>query len=44
MPSSRLLGDRDLALQLARKGRVRAAGFSWDRAARGTLAAYERAR
>ena len=41
---SRVLGDRDLALALTRKGRVRAAGFSWDRAARGTLAAYERAR
>ena len=41
---SRLLGDRDLALGLARRGRLRAAGFSWERAALATLAAYERAR
>jgi len=41
---SRILGDRDLATVLARMGRGRAAGFSWDRTAEGTLAAYERAR
>jgi glycosyltransferase involved in cell wall biosynthesis len=40
----RLLGDRALATALVDKGRSRAAGFTWERAARGTLAAYERAR
>jgi glycosyltransferase involved in cell wall biosynthesis len=38
----RLLGDHDLAATLAQKGRHQAAGFTWERAAHGTLAAYER--
>jgi len=41
---TRLLGDRALAAELVRKGRLRAAEFSWQHTARGTLAAYERAR
>ncbi len=41
---TRLLGDRQLASELVRKGRLRAAEFSWEHTARGTLAAYERAR
>jgi glycosyltransferase involved in cell wall biosynthesis len=41
---TRLLGDRALASELVRKGRLRAAEFSWEHTARGTLAAYERAR
>jgi glycosyltransferase involved in cell wall biosynthesis len=39
----RLLQDRTLAEELAAKGRTRAAGFSWRRAAEETLASYERA-
>jgi glycosyltransferase involved in cell wall biosynthesis len=39
-----LLDDRELAETLAGKGRARAAGFSWRRTARETLASYERAR
>jgi glycosyltransferase involved in cell wall biosynthesis len=41
---NRLLGDSELAAELIRKGRRRAAGYSWERTALGTLAAYERAR
>jgi glycosyltransferase involved in cell wall biosynthesis len=36
----RVLTDRDLADDLARRGRERAAGFSWDRTARDTLDVY----
>jgi len=39
----RLLSDRELAAELAAKGVHRAAGFSWERTARETLASYERA-
>jgi glycosyltransferase involved in cell wall biosynthesis len=39
----RLLGDRALADRLGAAGRARAAGFTWERTARGTLASYERA-
>jgi glycosyltransferase involved in cell wall biosynthesis len=39
----RLLTDRQLAEELAARGRERAAGFSWARAAEETLAVYERA-
>jgi glycosyltransferase involved in cell wall biosynthesis len=39
----RLLGDRELAAELARRGRLRAAKFTWGRAARETLAVYDRA-
>lgn len=38
-----LLGDRELRARLAEAGRRRAADFSWERAARETLAVYERA-
>jgi glycosyltransferase involved in cell wall biosynthesis len=38
----RLLGDHELAATLAEKGRRQAARFTWERAAEGTLAAYER--
>jgi glycosyltransferase involved in cell wall biosynthesis len=38
----RLLGDEELARTLAGKGRHQAARFTWERAAQGTLAAYER--
>jgi glycosyltransferase involved in cell wall biosynthesis len=36
----RVLTDRGLAGELARRGRERAAGFSWDRTARDTLDVY----
>jgi glycosyltransferase involved in cell wall biosynthesis len=39
----RLLGDGDLRARLAQAGRLRAAGFTWERTARETFAAYERA-
>jgi glycosyltransferase involved in cell wall biosynthesis len=39
----RLLGDAELAAELARRGRLRAARFTWERAARETLAVYDRA-
>jgi len=39
----RLLRDRALAEELARRGRARAQEFSWDRSARETLVSYERA-
>lgn len=39
----RILEDRTLAVQLAAAGRARAAEFTWERAAEGTLATYERA-
>ena len=39
----RLLGDPNLARSLARRGRERAAGFSWQRTARETISVYERA-
>jgi glycosyltransferase involved in cell wall biosynthesis len=39
----RLLGDRELARQLGRRGMDRAREFTWERTARGTLAAYRRA-
>jgi glycosyltransferase involved in cell wall biosynthesis len=38
----RLLGDRALAERLRAAGRDRAAGFTWERAARETLAVYAR--
>jgi glycosyltransferase involved in cell wall biosynthesis len=41
---TRLLRDRDLAEELAARGRVRAAQFTWRRAAVETLASFERAR
>jgi glycosyltransferase involved in cell wall biosynthesis len=40
---ARLLEDRPLAARLAEAGRRQAAGFTWERAAAGTLASYERA-
>ena len=39
----RLLGDRQTAERLAEAGRVRAAQFTWEATARGTLATYDRA-
>lgn len=39
----RLLKDDELCMRLAAAGRRRAAGFTWERTARETLAAYERA-
>jgi glycosyltransferase involved in cell wall biosynthesis len=39
----RLLGDAELRERLAQAGRLRAAGFTWERTARETFAAYERA-
>jgi glycosyltransferase involved in cell wall biosynthesis len=39
----RLLEDRELAQQLGRRGVERAREFTWERTARGTLAAYQRA-
>jgi glycosyltransferase involved in cell wall biosynthesis len=39
----RLLDDRELASELARRGRERTATFSWARAAEATVASYERA-
>ena len=39
----RLLADAGLRADLARRGRERAAGFSWQRTADGTLAAYDAA-
>jgi glycosyltransferase involved in cell wall biosynthesis len=39
----RLLEDDDLCIRLAGAGRKRAADFTWERTARETLAAYERA-
>ena len=41
---TRLVLDRTLAEELAAQGRARAAGFTWRRAAEGTLASFERAR
>jgi glycosyltransferase involved in cell wall biosynthesis len=38
-----LLDDRERATELVARGRVRAAGFGWDRTARAALASYERA-
>jgi glycosyltransferase involved in cell wall biosynthesis len=40
---SRLLVDRELAMQLASRGRERQRSFTWRRTAEGTLASYERA-
>jgi len=40
---ARLLADRGLREELAAAGRERAARFTWERAAAGTLACYERA-
>ena len=39
----RILGDASFAADLARRGRERAASFTWRRAAQGTLAVYRRA-
>jgi glycosyltransferase involved in cell wall biosynthesis len=39
----RLLTDRELANDLAERGRERAKAFSWERSARETLGSYERA-
>ena len=39
----RLLGDAALRAELAQRGRVRAAGFTWERTAELTAASYERA-
>ena len=39
----RLLGDEALREDLRRRGRERAAGFSWDATAAGTVASYRRA-
>lgn len=41
---TRLLRDRDLAGELAARGRARAAEFTWRRAAEATLASFERSR
>jgi glycosyltransferase involved in cell wall biosynthesis len=41
---TRLLRDRELAEELAARGRIRAAQFTWRRAAEETLASFERAR
>ena len=41
---ARLLRDRDLAEELAQRGRGRAAEFTWRRTAEETLASFERAR
>ena len=41
---ARLLRDRDLAEELAQRGRARAAEFTWRRTAEETLASFERAR
>lgn len=38
-----LLGDRELARRLAEAGRRRAAEFTWERTARGTVESYRRA-
>ena len=38
-----LLDDRGLADELVRRGRRRAAGFTWSRAARETVAVYREA-
>jgi glycosyltransferase involved in cell wall biosynthesis len=40
---ARLLADRGLREQLATAGQEQAAKFTWERAATGTLASYERA-
>jgi glycosyltransferase involved in cell wall biosynthesis len=40
---ARLAGDESLRRELSARGRVRAAAFSWERAARETLAIYRRA-
>jgi glycosyltransferase involved in cell wall biosynthesis len=40
---ARLLTDRDHTAVLVRRGRERAASFTWQRCAQGTLATYERA-
>jgi alpha-1,3-rhamnosyl/mannosyltransferase len=40
---SRLLADASLREALAERGRARAATFSWERAARETVASYRRA-
>jgi glycosyltransferase involved in cell wall biosynthesis len=39
----RLIEDRELAAELVERGRRRAAEFTWERTARGTIASYERA-
>jgi glycosyltransferase involved in cell wall biosynthesis len=38
-----LLGDQQFAAELVERGRARAAGFTWEKAARGTLQSYARA-
>jgi glycosyltransferase involved in cell wall biosynthesis len=38
-----VLDDRELSAALSRRGRERAAGYSWRRAARRTLEIYEEA-
>lgn len=39
----RLIGDRDLAAELAKRGRERSREFTWERTAEATLACYRRA-
>jgi glycosyltransferase involved in cell wall biosynthesis len=41
---TRILRDRELAAELAARGRARAAEFTWRRAAEETIASFERAR
>jgi glycosyltransferase involved in cell wall biosynthesis len=41
--SARALGDKRLRSRLRRQGLERAGQFSWQRTARGTVAAYEAA-
>jgi glycosyltransferase involved in cell wall biosynthesis len=41
--AARILGEEDLRQILVERGRARAAAFTWDACARGTLAAYTRA-
>jgi glycosyltransferase involved in cell wall biosynthesis len=40
---ARVAGDAGLRAELARRGRERAARFTWERTARETLASYRRA-
>jgi glycosyltransferase involved in cell wall biosynthesis len=40
---ARVVGDPDLRADLARRGRLRASEFTWERTARETLASYRRA-
>jgi glycosyltransferase involved in cell wall biosynthesis len=39
---ARVLGDRELRAELVRRGRLRAAEYTWERTAQATLASYAR--